>query len=268
MEDSSRPPAHPVSTPVPSSPAASASAAAPERAAVAPRSVDARRTVQRTLSVWGIFVLASVLAIGVLRLASTGAPHAADRSAARAPSLPQTPDSEVGQRVAPGAVRLTSVTPRFADLDRKRWRAIVIHHSGTPGGDAASLERRHLQDGLTGLGYHFIVGNGQGLDDGQVVVGYRWDRQLAGAHVARTLARASRDAAYYNEHAIAICLVGNGERRAFTERQMHELIALVRQLQAALGIPGSEVHLHSNLTGIASPGQFFPVSDLTGQILP
>ncbi|MBL9140352.1 MAG: N-acetylmuramoyl-L-alanine amidase [Phycisphaerae bacterium] len=215
---------------------------------------DARRTVRRTLSVWGVFVLASMLAIGALRVAGTGARTADD-----------SPESKLASRTSPGVVRTNSITPRFADLDRKRWRAIVVHHSGTPGGDSASLERRHVQDGLTGLGYHFIIGNGQGLDDGQVAVGYRWDRQLAGAHVALNSAR---NAAYYNEHAVAICLVGNGERRAFTERQMHELIALVRQLQASLGIPGAEVHLHSALSGVASPGQFFPTDEFMAQVLP
>ncbi len=207
---------------------------------------------------WGIFGLASVLAIGALRLASTGS-RPMDTAAS-------APDRALGSHVtAPGVVRTNSITPRFADLDRRRWSAIVIHHSGTPGGDSASIERRHLQDGLTGLGYHFIIGNGQGLDDGQVAVGYRWDRQLAGAHVARS---ASKNAGFYNEHAVAICLIGNGERRAFTERQIHELVVLVRQLQASLGIPASEVHLHSSLSGVTSPGQFFAVSDLMDQILP
>lgn len=121
-----------------------------------------------------------------------------------------------------------------------------------------------MQVGLTGLGYHFIVGNGQGLDDGQIAVGYRWDRQLAGAHVAQSAPNAAR----YNEHAVAICLVGNGERRAFTERQIHELIGLVRQLQAELGISANEVHLHSSLSGMPSPGQFFPTSEVMSQILP
>lgn len=171
----------------------------------------------------------------------------------------------LGARTPAGSAPSGSITPRFADLDTARWRAIVIHHSGSPGGDLPSLERRHIQDGLTGLGYHFVIGNGQGLDDGQVAVGYRWDRQLAGAHVAQTTLRS---AAFYNEHAVAICLIGNGERRPFTERQIHELIALVRQLQATLGIPAADVHLHSTLSGVASPGQFFPTRHVMTQILP
>jgi hypothetical protein len=218
-----------------------------------PVALDEPRPVQRALAVWCVFGAASAGAIWGLS-ATARAPDAQKGQ----PSIRIAADAAqpaLGTRSPLGGAAAGSITPRFADLDTARWRGIVIHHSGTPGGDLASLERRHVQDGLTGLGYHFVIGNGQGLDDGQVAVGYRWDRQLAGA-------------AYYNEHTVAICLIGNGERRPFTERQVHELIALVRQLQAALGIPASEVHLHSALSGVASPGQYFPVARVMDQILP
>jgi hypothetical protein len=220
-------------------------------AATAPigKSADARRTLRRAGVVWGVFLLATAAAVGVLQVSSFSTRRLPERTTLAASA---------------GALRTTSITPRYAEIDRIRWTSIVIHHSGTPGGDAASMDRKAIQEGLTGLGYHFIVGNGQGLDDGQIAVGYRWDRQLAGAHVAQSAPNASR----YNEHAVAICLVGNGERRAFTERQIHELIGLVRQLQAELGISAAEVHLHGSLSGTASPGQFFPTSEVMSQILP
>ncbi len=222
----------------------------------------------RSFAVWGVFVLASVSAIGVLQLSHKGVRASASNSAITPSAAALNGHSPLA---APGAFRATTITPRFTDIDRQRWKCIVIHHSGTPAGDAASLERKHVQDGLTGLGFHFIIGNGQGLEDGQIVVGYRWDRQLAGAHVAQSLERAgtTQDSAqFFNQHAVAICLVGNGERRAFTERQVHQLVELTRQLQAELGIPASQVHLHSTLSGVASPGQFFPSAEVMSQILP
>jgi hypothetical protein len=145
------------------------------------------------------------------------------------------------------------IMPRDAAVDRTRWRAIVIYDSGTPAGDVPSIERRHQQAGLAGLGFHFVVGNGQGMDDGDVVVGPRWERQLAGAHAARgwrTPGGANvLDASALNQSAIAICLVGRADRRPFTDRQCREVRALVRELQAEFGIPSEAVFVASELHG-------------------
>ena len=122
-----------------------------------------------------------------------------------------------------------------------------------------------------------MIGNGQGLGDGLVEVGYRWNRQLAGAHVAGATATESRngldrtslstaDADQYNRHSIGICMIGNGNRREFTDRQIHELITIVRALQAQFGIPGAAVYLHSDLSKVSSPGKFFPTAEFEAQI--
>ena len=204
---------------------------------------------------------ASVMAVGAL--------HAVGGVSGRAGSVLATPawkvaaaavESPVAGRmdaataVAPASPR---ITPRDAALDRDRWRAIVIHDSGTPAGDVASIERRHQQAGLAGLGFHFVVGNGQGMDDGAVAVGPRWERQLAGAHAARgwrTPARiggtAVLDASGLNRSAIAICLVGRADRRPFTDRQCREVRALVRQLQSEFGIPDGAVFMACELQGV------------------
>lgn len=169
------------------------------------------------------------------------------------------------------------VMPREVPLDRNRWNSIVIHHSGSPGGDAASIARMHGSAGLAGLGYHFIIGNGQGLADGMVEVGPRWNQQLPGAHVASRPAAegamliASRvpgtSPDELNRNAVGICLVGNGDRRPFTEQQVHELAALVRRLQRELGISADRVFLHSDVARVASPGKFFPVSEFESQLV-
>lgn len=218
---------------------------------------------RRTTAVWASFAAAMTAVTGLLLLGDGGAPS---YLAAVSPTL-------IAHQGA--TERPSDITPREAPADAARWRAIVIHHSGAPAGDANSIERAHVGQGLTGLGYHFIVGNGQGLGDGMVHVGYRWNRQLPGAHVAaraeesRDVTRAAfgpAEADTYNRHAIGICLVGNGNRRPFTERQMRELISLVRSLQEEFGIPGSAVRLHSDLSGIASPGVHFPVAEFEANL--
>jgi hypothetical protein len=46
---------------------------------------------------------------------------------------------------------------KIEHLARGQWQAIVIYDSGSPAGDVAALERRHLDAGLSGLGYHFVM---------------------------------------------------------------------------------------------------------------
>jgi N-acetyl-anhydromuramyl-L-alanine amidase AmpD len=75
-------------------------------------------------------------------------------------------------------------------------------------------------------------------------------------------------AAVHNQRSIAICLIGNGDRRGFTDRQMAQLVNLVRQLQAKLDIPASSVRLHRDLSsGTSSPGRFFTAAQFHEQLL-
>jgi N-acetyl-anhydromuramyl-L-alanine amidase AmpD len=137
-------------------------------------------------------------------------------------------------------------------LDTQRWQAIVIHDTGTMAATPASLEAQAVDAGLNGLGYHFVIGNGNGLDDGEIHVGGRWLRQAPGAHAV------GPDHEFYNRHSIGISLVGDGERRPFTPAQMQRLVQLVETLQDELKISGDRVMLHSQIAQTPSPGKLFP----------
>ena len=138
----------------------------------------------------------------------------------------------------------------------------MIHHLGESAATPDQIHNRHVSWGYQGLGYHFVIGNGAGLGDGVVHVGYRWNEQLPGAHVV------ANAGAWYNEHTIGICLVGNGELHPFTERQMMHLVRLVQRLQQELGIPRDAVRLHTELAdGVASPGRYFAAGQLEEQLL-
>jgi hypothetical protein len=210
----------------------------------------------RAVVVWAAFAASSAVAVGALWLA---APARRDDA-----GLEHTPsEASAGALVGAGLAATPRIAPRDATIDRTRWKAIVIHDSRSPAGDVASIERRHLDAGLAGLGYHFVIGNGQGMDDGGVAVGYRWERQLPGAHATASM-RAPRAT---RANPVAVCLVGNGDRRPFTERQVRELAALVRALQAEFGIGSADVLLRSELAADGSMAHF-PATEFRSALLP
>ena len=62
----------------------------------------------------------------------------------------------------------------------------------------------------------------------------------------------------HNRVSIGICLVGDGDDRAFTPSQMKALRGLVRSLQAEFGIEDEAVLLHRDISDVNGPGRFFP----------
>ena len=217
---------------------------------------------RRTRIVWAGFAVAATLTSGLLVLGDANGP----KLLAMAP-------------VTIGA-RNTNITPRLAQLDRQRWTSIVIHHSHTPAGDMSSVARLQGASDASGIGYHFIIGNGQGIADGSIEVATRWNRQEPGAHVASIVKKTSysaqaklvsnRDASMaddLNLHAVGICLIGNGDRREFTPNQMSELASLVRHLQKELNISADHVYLHSDVAGVSSPGRFFGAAEFEAQLV-
>lgn len=148
---------------------------------------------------------------------------------------------------------LESIFQTRAPLAKDKWTSIVIHHSGQPAGSPASIEAEHRAAGFRGLGHHFIVGNGRGnMEDGELNVGYRWRDQLSGAHAG------GPQGDFYNNHAISICLVGDGNRQQFTRAQLQRLDALVNALCQQFQIPADRVVLHRDIAPTADPGRLFP----------
>ena len=161
---------------------------------------------------------------------------------------------------AAGPSSLEAVYETRAAVEKGRWTSIVIHHSGSSYGTPASIEAEHRAMNLSGLGHHFVIGNGHGIGDGEVHVGYRWLDQLPGAHVAGP----SGDR--LNRESIGICLVGDGQRHGFTPEQMTRLLELVGSLRETLGIPASRVFLHSDVAAVSDPGLMFPAAAFREQL--
>ena len=131
----------------------------------------------------------------------------------------------------------------------RKWYYIVIHHSDSNFGSAAAIDDWHKQRGWLGVGYHFVIGNGNGSPDGLVEATFRWEKQLHGAHAGSEP---------HNEHGIGICLTGDFDREFPTEKQVASLVALVNHLQSRCGIPASHILLHRHIKSTRCPGQHFP----------
>ena len=141
---------------------------------------------------------------------------------------------------------------------RRGWNAIIIHHTATTAGSAASIDASHrgVRHMPRGLAYHFVIGNGHGLGDGEIEVGPRWTRQQPGAHVASAL-RDAETHALWDEVAIGICLVGNFESSSPTAAQLEALKRLVGVLRRRFHIAGDRVLGHGEVPGAhtACPGR-------------
>lgn len=145
--------------------------------------------------------------------------------------------------------------------DRKRWRGIIVHHSATSSGNASEFNALHQRrkdrngEAWLGLGYHFVINNGHGGADGQVEVGFRWQKQMTGAHCRPRSCTHN----YWNEHTIGICLVGNFEHTRPTQAQYNSLAKLIRFLQERYTIPPGAIQGHGDVPGArtACPGRNF-----------
>ncbi len=144
---------------------------------------------------------------------------------------------------------------------QRQWEGIMIHHSALDSGDAISYDIAHKQRGWDGLGYHFVINNGNNghsKRNGEIEVGWRWRNQREGAHCRVN----PNDNNYWNEHTIGICLVGNFERYPPSEAQWQSLIKLVYFLQKRYGIPNDKIVGHRDADSTTCPGRHLSLWDL------
>jgi len=166
------------------------------------------------------------------------------------PELPVPPRGKTDPRrpAAPGSVEPAWKIP--PGVAARKWRYVVIHHSGTDEGSAAAFDRYHRKvKGWKGLAYHFVIGNGRGTVDGAVEVGSRWKGQRVGAHAG---------VPKYNNFGIGICLVGNFEKSVPTKKQMEALRRLLRYVMSRFDIRSSDVIRHCDIVPTKCPGKRFP----------
>ena len=128
------------------------------------------------------------------------------------------------------------------------WKYIVVHHSATNAGSVKAFHKYHAEQGYGGIAYHYVIGNGNGMDDGEIQATFRWKKQISGTHV-------SVNSWDHNIFGIGIVLVGNFEDSPQTKAQMRELNELTIYLQKEYHISNENVFGHRHVVFDDASGQ-------------
>ena len=152
-----------------------------------------------------------------------------------------------------------SIQKELNQFKIRPWKYIVIHHSASDKGNATSIGKYHREERgwVNGLGYDFLIGNGNGSRDGQIEVGSRWNKQIDGAHAGNP---------EYNKHGIGICLVGNFDNDYPTNQQISSLLYLINYLQKRCNIHKDNIIMHKTFRKTVCPGKHFPYNKLLARL--
>jgi N-acetyl-anhydromuramyl-L-alanine amidase AmpD len=116
-----------------------------------------------------------------------------------------------------------------------------------------TIHEAHLKKAWDGIGYHFVIGNGSGMGDGEIEPTFRWREQMHGAHAGKN---------EYNQHGIGICLVGNFQETHPSEAQLASVKRLVATLKHEYQVPSENVIAHRDVKATACPGKNFPMAEV------
>lgn len=144
----------------------------------------------------------------------------------------------------------------------REWRWIVVHHTAA---EYATLEgidryhRNHFGDPL-GAEYHFVINNGKKRPIGMIEEA-RWLHQEPAWHLFKP----------HNAPAsIAVCLIGNFEKRPLPAAMLDALVELTAALMREFSIPPEHVSTHrvvdEKLT--QCPGKQFPRDEFLRRLTP
>jgi len=180
-----------------------------------------------------------------------------------APALapPTIPDEQLPE--ASPVTPITKDNPWKPKTAARQWKYIVLHHTASDRGDVESIHESHLKKkdkngkAWLGIGYHFVIGNGNGMQDGEIAPTFRWVQQIQGAHAG---------VAEYNQLGVGIVLVGNFQREPPTDAQIASTKRLVRVLAKEYEIEKSQIIGHGDVRATECPGEHFPLSEIRDSV--
>ncbi len=178
------------------------------------------------------------------------------------------PDTALTDPESPTAPDWTPLDPIATNpwrptISPRDWKYIVLHHTASDAGNVEVIHNQHRKNKdkngkhWLGIGYHFVIGNGQGMDDGEIEPTFRWKQQMPGAHAGVT---------EYNQRGVGIVLVGNFELSKPTPRQLKSVKELVAILSREYAIDAEHVIGHGDVKATECPGQFFPLSNVRASV--
>ncbi|MGF1678565.1 MAG: LysM peptidoglycan-binding domain-containing protein [Candidatus Methylacidiphilales bacterium] len=161
----------------------------------------------------------------------------------------------VPAKPTPLFVRRVQRQINVSNFAERRWKHIILHHSGTPTGNGKIFDyyHRRVRRMENGLAYHFVIGNGSDSDDGEIEVSERWSKQIQGGHVRSEA---------YNQNSIGICLVGDFQKSKPTNRQMRASLELIDHLKNGMLKKRAGLLLHRDIQDTICPGRFFPEKEI------
>jgi hypothetical protein len=176
---------------------------------------------------------------------------------------------DVSTVTPPASAPKPPVNPWATTVAARDWQYVVVHHTATNSGSVDSIHESHLKNKdrngnpWLGIGYHFVIGNGNGMPDGEIEPTFRWRQQLHGAHAG------SIDPVY-NQKGIGVCLVGDFDNYPPTAAQRAAVKRLVTTLRDAYAISSDRVLGHKDVrsASTACPGRLFNVAELAAETKP
>ncbi len=118
---------------------------------------------------------------------------------------------------------------------------IILHHSAG-NGDIRNIHNQHLNQGYSGIGYHYYI-----RKDGNIYTGRPLN--TVGAHCLN-----------YNYQSIGICFEGNFETEKMCDAQKNAGKELVNYLKSQY--KSVSVVRHKDMNATLCPGKNFPFSDI------
>jgi N-acetyl-anhydromuramyl-L-alanine amidase AmpD len=168
---------------------------------------------------------------------------------------PLTPDATNSLFAVDAPASMDAVFQTQVDASNTGWKYVYIHHSRSTASNTTNITQPNGE-----LSDHFIIGNGDGLADGEVQMGQRWEQQQS--------AHAPVRGTQIDPACISICVVGDFDQSRPTPTQIRRLAQLVNAIQARYRIPLSNVALADQPKSVAGVGRFFPVTAFREQLIP
>ena len=143
-------------------------------------------------------------------------------------------------------MQITETNLKFSGslATRKSTKRAIIHHSASADVPASTIHQWHLNQGWSGIGYHFVIRPNGDIERGRA-------ENLIGAHAGEK----------GNPDSIGIVLTGNFETGKPTTAQMDSLVWLLKDyLFPKYGV--KPVIGHKDVMATACPGRNFPWAEL------